>query len=362
MQSTKDAEYLLGEGSSSELQREVMALINSTPVSSSRQSSTSASSKATQTEQEVKATQRLFELFIQREDMKKITSDFRELSAFFGKPDETDDFSWSQFKADTAEQMEKLNIAIKKAEEEQIDKMMKSLKKNQRNTHRFNEDKASSSGENDQTTDSEKPLSIVVPAESADEIETVVTIDKGNRDQTVYDDPTVLKDRDGNFWSGVILNTDMVQRVTPGDRVGSHRVLVVVGNLRGAAGFGMGKGKTPADALKGAFRAALRNLTHIDLYDNFGLAHDLYGKHNACHAYIRATPRSREMVASPFATDILTRFGIGSASVKLVGRRDPYAMVRAVFNAIEQHENIDEYAKGRGKRYLTLKWAHDQNL
>ena len=109
-------------------------------------------------------------------------------------------------------------------------------------------------------------------------------------------------------------------------------------------------------------RDALRHLEHIDLFDNFGLAHDLHGHHNSCHAYIRATPRSRAIVGSPFATAVLTRFGVGSASVKLVGRRDPYAMVRALFNAIKQHENVDEFAKDRGKRYLSLRWAYDQNL
>lgn len=106
----------------------------------------------------------------------------------------------------------------------------------------------------------------------------------------------------------------------------------------------------------------MRNLTHIDLYENFGLAHDLHGKHNSCHAYIRATPRSREMIASPFATDILLRFGIGSASVKLAGRRDPYAMVRAIFNALQKHENIDEYAKARGMRYKVVERARKNNI
>lgn len=101
---------------------------------------------------------------------------------------------------------------------------------------------------------------------------------------------------------------------------------------------------------------------HIDLYDNFGLAHDCHGKHNSCHAYVRATPSSRLLVGSKFSAAVLTRFGISSASVKLVGRRDPYAMVKALFNAIQQHKNIDEIAKERGKRYLTLRWAYDNNV
>lgn len=110
------------------------------------------------------------------------------------------------------------------------------------------------------------------------------------------------------------------------------------------------------------FRAALRNVQHIDLYENYGLAHDLHGYHNSCHAYIRATPKTRNMVASSFAEAILTRFGISSASCKLVGRRDPYAMVNAIFKALGQHENIDEFAKDRGKRYITLKWAYNNGV
>jgi len=82
----------------------------------------------------------------------------------------------------------------------------------------------------------------------------------------------------------------------------------------------LGKAKSYPDAMNNAFRDAIRNLVHIDLYENSGLAHDLYGKHNSCHAYIRATPTSREMVGSKFATSILQRMGIASASVKLVGK------------------------------------------
>ena len=63
-----------------------------------------------------------------------------------------------------------------------------------------------------------------------------------------------LTDKDGRVWSGAILDTDQVQKPMPGGRVMSHRALVVVGNLRGAAGFGMGKAKTPADAITSAFR------------------------------------------------------------------------------------------------------------
>jgi small subunit ribosomal protein S5 len=176
------------------------------------------------------------------------------------------------------------------------------------------------------------------------------------------EDPRRLTDKDGHQWAGVILDSDYVQKTTAGGRVGSYRALVMVGNLQGTGGFGVGKSKTVPDAINSAFRDALRQLIHVDLYDNSGLAHDLHGKHNGCHAYIRATPTTREMVGSSFSTSILQRFGVSSASVKVLGRRNPYAQVRAIFDALEGHENIDEYARDRGKRYITLRWAQDNGV
>jgi small subunit ribosomal protein S5 len=101
---------------------------------------------------------------------------------------------------------------------------------------------------------------------------------------------------------------------------------------------------------------------HIDLYENASLAHDLFGKHNACRCVIRATPKSREMVASPMIEEILHTVGVASASVKMIGNRNPYSQVNALFNALSQHQNLDEFAKARGKRYLTVRWAHENNL
>jgi small subunit ribosomal protein S5 len=110
------------------------------------------------------------------------------------------------------------------------------------------------------------------------------------------------------------------------------------------------------------FRDALNNLIFIDLYENAALAHDLKGKFNNCYVYIRSTPRERIMVANPAIEGILNRFGIVSASCKVVGRRNPYAMVRATFEALQKHTNLDEIAKIRGKRYLTLKYMQDHGI
>ena len=319
-QASKDITWLLENNSSASIKQEAMKLLKGPP------------SKI--------ATNRLFDLFLQREDMVKFAGDFREMTAFFGEADSDDPFNWSEFKIDGKDDILRLREAMNAADS----------------------DAALYTHVDDGGVIREKTMKgrivggrgeVMVKSEGGDE---------GDYVKVSLEDPSQLMDRDGRVWSGCILNTDTVQKTMPGNRVLTHRALVVIGNLRGAAGFGMGKGQTPPDAINAAFRSALRNLTHIDLFDNYGLAHDLHGKHNSCHAYIKATPRSRIMVASPFAQAILTRFGISSASVKIVGRRDPYAQVRAVFNAVAKHENVDEFARDRGQRYLDLRWAYDKSI
>ncbi|MGB4191438.1 MAG: hypothetical protein WBJ81_02675, partial [Rickettsiales bacterium] len=72
-----------------------------------------------------------------------------------------------------------------------------------------------------------------------------------------------MVDTSGNIWSMLVINTDTTQKTMPGNRVLSHRTLVMMGNLKGTGGFGMGKGKTPADSLTAACRYAFASIIMI---------------------------------------------------------------------------------------------------
>lgn len=100
----------------------------------------------------------------------------------------------------------------------------------------------------------------------------------GDQTQAVsLEDVSQLTDKNGRVWSGAILDSDQVQKPMPGGRVMSYRALVVVGNLRGAAGYGMGKAKTPADAVVSAFRL-LRN-SHWIVQDHCYVSAYHFSKH-----------------------------------------------------------------------------------
>lgn len=170
--------------------------------------------------------QRLFEIFLQREDMLQFSKDFKELSALYGAPDSKDPFNWTQFRMETNDQAAELYMKAKELGDKAIESQVNAI---------LGESGKSGVDIGD---------GIVIQGNGASEKE----------GQNSLESPTMLRDKEGRLWSGVVLNTDMVQKTMPGNRVGTHRALVVVGNMRGSAGYGMGKGKTSGDAINAAFR------------------------------------------------------------------------------------------------------------
>jgi len=67
-----------------------------------------------------------------------------------------------------------------------------------------------------------------------------VTLEDVSKHNSNTNDMTTLTDSDTHIWSGVVLNSDMVQKTMAGGRVFSYRALVMIGNLKGTGGFGVG--------------------------------------------------------------------------------------------------------------------------
>ena len=61
--------------------------------------------------------QRLFELYIQREELSSFVHDFRELEMYFGAANPSDDFDWSQFRVEEWEDIAKIQANMKLADE-----------------------------------------------------------------------------------------------------------------------------------------------------------------------------------------------------------------------------------------------------
>ena len=314
-----------------------------------------------------KTVNRLFQMFIQREDMKQFSNDFDDIEASLGPADPDDAYEWNNFMCNDEESLnalaEDLRFYNGSTKSDRKDTAREKKIADAKQKRRDRREGVMQSGVNSEANETDKDV-VEGEVDAGSQKDTDVDFFQNMKEKEAYDnfDADRLMDYDGHVWSGVIVHQDTTQKVVPGERIISYRCLVSIGNRKGAGGFGMGKGADADIALRNAFRDALKNLIYIDLYENAALAHDLRGQHNDCIIYMRATPKARDMVASPLATSIFNSFGIVSCSAKIVGNRHPYSMVRAIFNALSKHKNIDEIAKERGTRYLTLKWMYDNGL
>lgn len=181
-------------------------------------------------------------------------------------------------------------------------------------------------------------------------------------DEEEEDKGSVFREEPEGSWVKMIIDQDTVQTTLPGGRVMSYRMLVVVGNLRGAGGWGVGKGDTPEEAKIRAFRDARKNLIHLDLFRGRCVTQALYGKHNACRIVIQAGNPRRPNMEGRMVNDIIRCFGIECGEAKSIGKRNPYSLVRAIFDALSKHQGVEEIARKRGRRLITMSKARYMGL
>ena len=154
----------------------------------------------------------------------------------------------------------------------------------------------------------------------------------------------------------MMIRVDPVQKVISGGTMLRYRALVVGGNTKGCAGFGIGKGASPSDAEFRALRMCKRNIFFMETY-NGTLTRDLVGRHNSCTVVIKALPAGRGVFGHPLVCEILGYFGVADFTVKAHGNRNHYNVVLAAFKAIATHQSLREISRGRGLRMMSLERA-----
>jgi len=155
-------------------------------------------------------------------------------------------------------------------------------------------------------------------------------------------------------WGETIVRVDRVQKVQKGGTMMRYRALVIGGNTRGVAGYGIAKAIGPKEAVQAASRKCKQNVFFFDRYKGSGIVQDLVGKHNSCKVFLRTVSKNKGLVGHPLVTTILVSFGVTDCSAKTHGNRNIYNIVYATFKALMRHESVETISMKRGKRFLPL--------
>jgi len=147
-----------------------------------------------------------------------------------------------------------------------------------------------------------------------------------------------------------IVTVRRVTKVVKGGRIFSFSALIIVGDGGGRVGFGSGKAKEVQEAVAKGTKAAMGALVRIPLRDGTRLHHDVTGQFGASKVILRSAPPGTGIIAGGAMRAVFEALGVQDVVAKSVGSTNPYNLVRATINALQNISSPRAIAGKRNKR------------
>ena len=145
-----------------------------------------------------------------------------------------------------------------------------------------------------------------------------------------------------------MIAVNRVTKVVKGGRILGFAALTVVGDGDGRIGMGKGKSKEVPAAVQKAMEEARRNLRKIALRDGT-IHHQVMGRHGAASVMMAPAPKGTGIIAGGPMRAVFEVMGITDIVAKSHGSTNPYNMVRATLDALNNCTTPAEVAAKRGK-------------
>ena len=138
-----------------------------------------------------------------------------------------------------------------------------------------------------------------------------------------------------------------VTKVVKGGRILGFAALTVVGDGDGGVGMGKGKAKEVPVAVQKAMEEARRRLVKVRLKKGT-LHHATIGKHGSTTVFMQPASEGTGIIAGGAARAVFDVVGVTNVLAKTHGPTNPYNLVRATINALENCSAPADIAAKRG--------------
>jgi small subunit ribosomal protein S5 len=145
-----------------------------------------------------------------------------------------------------------------------------------------------------------------------------------------------------------MIAVNRVTKVVKGGRILGFAALTVVGDGDGRVGMGKGKSKEVPSAVQKAMEEARRHMTKVSLKEGT-IHHNVTGHHGAATVMMAPAPRGTGIIAGGPMRAVFEVLGITDIVAKSHGTSNPYNMVRATLDALNNCTTPAEVAAKRGK-------------
>lgn len=151
-----------------------------------------------------------------------------------------------------------------------------------------------------------------------------------------------------------LVHINRVSKTVKGGKRFGFAALVVVGDGKGRVGFGHGKAREVPEAISKATAAAKKTMVRIPLKEGRTLHHDGNGHFGAGRVTLRSAPQGTGIIAGGPMRAVFESLGVADVVTKSVGTSNPYNMIRATFEALNEQTSPKSVAQRRGKKIADL--------
>jgi small subunit ribosomal protein S5 len=151
-----------------------------------------------------------------------------------------------------------------------------------------------------------------------------------------------------------LVSINRVAKVVKGGRRFGFAALVVVGDTKGRVGYGAGKAREVPEAIRKATEQAKRRMIRVPIRDGHTLHHDVRGRFGAGRVILRAAPAGTGIIAGGPMRAVFETVGIHDIVTKSMGSANPYNMIKATFDALQNLNSPRMVAARRSKKVSDL--------
>lgn len=138
-------------------------------------------------------------------------------------------------------------------------------------------------------------------------------------------------------------------KVNKGGRRFNFSALVVCGNRAGKVGYGFGKAREVADAVRKATDAAKKNLREVKLRDAT-IPHEVVGHADGSQVLLRPASPGTGIIAGGAVRAVVSMAGVKDVLAKSLGSNNPINVVKATLEALSHLKTREEVIQLRGRQ------------
>ncbi len=158
-----------------------------------------------------------------------------------------------------------------------------------------------------------------------------------------------------------VVSINRVTKVVKGGKNLSFSALVVVGDGAGYVGYGMGKAREVASAIKKGVEAAKKNVVRVPMTEKGAtIPHTVTGRFGSASVLLKPASEGTGVIAGGPVRAVITAAGIQNILTKSLGTTTAHNVVKATVDALLRLKAPERVAKLRGKSLTEILGIEDK--